>query len=96
MYLAVRVDTFAALAVELREVDDVAHRLGFRIELVEVRGLGVGAEPDVDLAALRAVERAPHRLLAMVADEPVALHRRLPLLRELNLLGARACARRRC
>ena len=94
--LAVRVDALAALAVELREVHDVAHRLRRGVELVEVRGLGVRAEADVDLAALRAVERAPHRLLAMVADEPVALHRRLPLLRELDLLGARACARRRC
>ena len=60
MYLAVCVYAFAALAVQLGEIDDVTHLLGFRIKLVEMRSLGMCAEPYVYLAALCTVECTPH------------------------------------
>ena len=86
MDLTVRVDALAALAVQLGEVDDVPHRLRRRVELVEVRRLGMGAEADVDLAALRGVGRAPHRLLAVIAGKSVVLDHRLPFATEIDLL----------
>ena len=89
VYLSVRVDALAALAVELGEVDDVAHLLRRGVELVEVRGLGVRAKAYVHLPALRAVERAPHGLLAVVPGEPVVPHGRLLLLGEVYLLRGR-------
>lgn len=50
------------------------HRLRGRIELEEVRRLRMCAKPDVELAALGAVERAPHAVLALAAaGEPVRL-----------------------
>ena len=55
MNLAVRVYALTALFVEFGKIDDVAHRFSGRIELVEMRGFGMTAQPYVYLAALRTV-----------------------------------------
>ena len=89
MNLAVCVDALAALFMEFGQIDDMAHLFSSRIELVEMRGLGMAAQTDVYLAALRPVKRTPHGFLPVVADKTVVLDDRLLLLRELNLLGER-------
>ena len=89
MDLAVRIDALSTLLMEFGKIDDVAHLLRNRIELVEMRSLRMAAKTDIYLAALRSIKSAPHGLLPVIADKAVVLYNRLLLFREFYLLCER-------
>jgi hypothetical protein len=64
--------------------------------LEEMRRLRVRAEPDVELAALRGVQRAPHAVLQPAPPrELMRLHRHQPFPRRLHAKRRKQACRRR-